>query len=139
LGWRHFWISGAILFVFVVVSLIVFSPVDTVSVVLPSYEHRFGFHGHQLSVRDYRGESVELYGLVTVDPDGPLGAAGFRAGDIPVAHHGGAEEFAWALRQSECGKTAIVAVIQARAWAEQEIRRLTLPARPRSDAPGCKE
>ena len=139
LGFLQFWIAAAILLMLVVVSVIVFSPVDTVSVVLPLYQREFGFTGARLSVRDYRGEALTLYGLVSVDPNGPLSAAGFRPGDVPVAYHGGAEEFAWALRRAECGKATTIAVVQASAWAEQQLRRLTVPARVRPGAPGCEE
>jgi hypothetical protein len=139
LGWRHFVVSAAILLMLAIVSVIVLSPVDTVSVVLPAYEQEFGFTGARVTVQDHRGESLTLYGLITVDPEGPLGAAGFRAGDVPVAYHGGAEEFAWALRRSKCGEATTVAVVQADAWAQHQLRRLTVPARPRSGAPGCGE
>jgi len=128
-----------VLLVLVVVSMILFSPVDTESVVLPPYERAFGFRGGRLKVRDYRGETAEVYGLLTVDPAGPLSGAGFLAGDVPVAHHGGADEFAWALRRSECGATTTVSVVQASAWAEHPVRHLTVPARPRPGAPGCGE
>jgi len=139
LGPIHFWVAGAVLVVVVVVSVLVFSPVDTESVALPPYERTFGFRGGQLSVRDHRGETLKLYGLITVDPAGPLSSAGFQAGDVPVAHHGGADEFAWALGRSECGRTTTISVVQASAWAEQPVRRLTIPAQPRLGARGCEE
>ena len=139
LGAMHFWVTGAVLLALGAISLMVFSPVDTTSVVLPAYEREFGFRGGEFTVLDYRGETLRLYGLASVDPAGPLGVAGFRAGDVPVAHHGGADELAWALRRSECGETTMVTVVQASDWAERPLRRLTVPARPRSGARGCAE
>ena len=133
----HFWVGGAVLLVLVFVSVMVFSPVDTQLVVLPSYEKAFGLQGGPLTVRDYRGETSRLYGLAVVDPGGPLGLAGFHAGDVPVAHHGGADALAWALRRSECGEATEISVVQASAWAERPLRRLTVPARRRPGARGC--
>jgi hypothetical protein len=107
LGAIHFWVAGALLLVLTVVSIIVFTPVDTERVILPPYEGAFGFRGGRLTVLDYRGETLD--------------------------------EFAWALRRSECGETTSVSVVQATAWADQRVRRVTVPARPRSGAAGCAE
>lgn len=139
LGAMHFWVTGAVLLALGAIVSMFFSPIDTTSVLLPPYEDAFGFRGGQITVRDVRGEALELYGLASVDPAGPLGAAGFRSGDVPVAHHGGADAFAWALRRSECGEATTITVVHATAWAEMQRRQLTVPARPRSGARGCEE
>jgi hypothetical protein len=115
LGPTHLWLAGTLLLILVVVCMIAFSPVDTQAVVLPQYERSFGFQGGQLSVQDDGGKASSVYGLVTVDPAGPLGGAGLRSGDVPVAHHGGADELAWALRRSGCGETTTVGVLRASA------------------------
>ena len=65
---------------------------------LPTAEARFGFRGGRVGVSD-QGSSE--YALVQVDPSGFLGRAGFRSGDVPVAHHGGLASFCYALQASE--------------------------------------
>jgi predicted metalloprotease with PDZ domain len=122
---------AALLAVFLAIYYLAFSPVDVEKVSLPKYEAAYGFRGGRIYLRYASGEPTDAYALVHVDPDGPLGRAGFRSGDIPVAHHGGVEEFDWALGHAEAGEAAPVTVIQASEWSSPngQFRRLTVPAR----------
>ena len=54
---------------------------------IPEYERLLGFRMGAINVP----EANETLGLVWVDPSGPLGKAGIRAGDVPRMHHGLAE------------------------------------------------
>jgi hypothetical protein len=49
-------------------------------------EERFGFRGGLLHVEDAQGQPRTVFGLVEVDPDGPLGRAGFVVGETPWGH-----------------------------------------------------
>jgi hypothetical protein len=49
-------------------------------------ERRFGFRGGLLNVVDAQGQRDNVFGLLEVDPAGPLGRAGFVAGETPWAH-----------------------------------------------------
>ena len=131
LGRLQLAVVASLLAVFVSIYYLAFSPVDVETVSLPKYEATYGFRGGRISLRYQTGEQTQAYALVQVNPDGPLGRAGFRSGDVPVAHHGGVAEFEWALRQAESGQAAPVTVIQASEWSSPngQFRRLTIPAR----------
>ena len=67
---------------------------------IPSFEKRLGFKYAPIPLPGGEGQRP---GLVEVTPGGPLGQAGFRAGDIPVAYHGGVAEFCAALEGADDG------------------------------------
>jgi hypothetical protein len=93
---------------------------------LPSMEGKFGFKGARISVP---GEQYKPYALVQVDPAGALGRAGFRAGDVPIAHHGGFADFCGAIHSAEEGNNPEVRVINAAHYESGEPRRsIRIPA-----------
>jgi hypothetical protein len=51
--------------------------------VAPSLERRFGYRGGVTALVSGSGFAGATFTLVKVDPDGALGRAGFRSGDIP--------------------------------------------------------
>jgi hypothetical protein len=93
---------------------------------LPSVERRFGFVGGRARVP---GDDWTAYTLVRVDPEGVLGKAGFRSGDVPVAHHGGLAEFCAALQWSESAHDSFeVEVINIDDWDAGSRRRIVIPS-----------
>ena len=96
-------------------------------VYLPSIEASYGFHGSRVPVPGSAANS-EVYALVHVDPDGVLGKAGFKVGDVPVAHHDGLAAFCDAIQRSESGLTPFdVAVLNVADWPAGFRRSLTIP------------
>jgi hypothetical protein len=99
---------------------------------LPSMEGRFGFKGARISIS---GEEYKPYALVHVDAAGALGRVGFRAGDIPIAHHGGFADFCGAIRSAEEGYDPEVSVINSADYEGGGPRRsIRIPAIPRQAA-----
>ena len=94
-------------------------------VYLPSLETRLGFKGGRVRVQD----DWIAYTLVRVDPQGVLGKAGFRSGDVPVAYHGGPLEFCAAVRWSESGRESFpVSVRNIQDWEAGSRRKMAIPA-----------
>jgi hypothetical protein len=92
---------------------------------LPSLQKRYGFEVGSVGV----GDDGMRPGLVEVDPAGILGKAGFRSGDIPIAHHGGFSEFCAAVQESASGDESFeLVVINAGEWKNGTRRRLRVPA-----------
>jgi hypothetical protein len=125
--------------VFTIAIMIAFWPIDTERVLLPKYEAEFGFKGGRFMVPGTG--SGTSYGLVSVDPNGPLGRAGFLVGDVPIAHHGGIGEFEWALRRSRCGEAKELTIMRVPLDAAGHARnhRLIVPATGTAPAEGCAD
>jgi len=64
---------------------------------IPSVQDRLGFKLGLLSLPD---SGDKRFGLAEVIPKGPMATAGFRSGDIPVAYHGGMNDFCGALEST---------------------------------------
>jgi hypothetical protein len=90
--------------------------------VLPQYEAEFGFRGGRVAVKDSDGDFT-VYGFVAVTPDGPLGRAGAKAGDIPVEYHGGMRAFYGALQRARLGEEDRFDVLAREEWPERSKRR----------------
>jgi hypothetical protein len=141
LGPAQLWGLLAVLGGLVLVVAIALWPSDTERDLLPRYQKEFGFHGDRVATSDSRGEKVALYALVGIDPRGPLGRAGFRAGDAPVAHHGGMNEFAYALRRARCGEATGIKVVQVSQWGvpDRAVRELIVPASAHGSPSDCDQ
>jgi hypothetical protein len=98
---------------------------------IPSVAGKFGFEARRLPVPGYEDE---LLGVSVVEPGGVFDRAGFRAGDIPVDHHGGLTRLCVALQLAEDGEAARVVVINAAEWATgyRARRELAVPPVARS-------
>jgi hypothetical protein len=96
---------------------------------LPSFGPNLGFRTGRIPVRDY---SEGPLGIVQIDPRGPMYAAGFRVGDIPLDHHGGMMAFCGALIGAAHGREERILVTTADYWpgAEPRPRELLIPRRP---------
>jgi hypothetical protein len=91
---------------------------------IPGYEQAYGFTAGWMKVPLPAGEAWDAYGIVDLDPRGKLAGLGFRAGDIPVAHHGdGLAWFCWALKQADAGKEADLWVANVHAHPDSPDRR----------------
>jgi len=90
--------------------------------ILPEYESAFGFRGGRLPIGTGK-ESFTIYALVAVTPDGRLGRAGARAGDIPVEYHGGLWAFYGALEQARDGHEGHFDVLAHSDWGDWDKRR----------------
>jgi hypothetical protein len=91
---------------------------------LPSVQKRYGFE-----VGSVRAGDDLRPGLMEVVPGGILGKAGFRSGDIPMAHQGGFSEFCAAVQESASGRESFeVVVVNAGDWDNGERRKLRVPA-----------
>ena len=55
---------------------------------LPEYEKQLGFTTGDILPPSAGTGSYTPWGFTWVDPEGPLGRAGVRAGDVPRMHHG---------------------------------------------------
>ena len=55
---------------------------------IPEYEKSLGFRMGSIPIADRDGGTRTATGLTWVDPQGPLGRAGLRAGDVPRIQHG---------------------------------------------------
>jgi hypothetical protein len=97
---------------------------------LPSVQERFGFKGGRLTLP---GRDHEPYTLLEVDPSGPLGRAGFRAGDVPVFQHGGLAEFCGAIHSAEEGYSPEVRVISGHSYDASPRRSVKIPPMPREE------
>jgi hypothetical protein len=95
---------------------------------IPSVHARFGFRAERITVPHVH--SYQPLAILEVVPDGPLSRAGFRAGDIPVDHHGGETAFCGALQRAEEGRASDVRVINASDWHHGWTARrdLTIPS-----------
>jgi hypothetical protein len=93
---------------------------------LPARGADLGFRTGRIPVRDYAEGPV---GIVHIDPRGPMYAAGFRVGDIPLAHHGGMMEFCGALIGAAHGREERIYVTTADHWptTEPQPRELLIP------------
>lgn len=80
---------------------------------LPSIGDRLGFTSGRISVP---GRNHDRIGLVTVEPGGLLGRAGFRSGDVPIHQHGGLADLCGALQYAEEGGAPTVTVINVADW-----------------------
>jgi hypothetical protein len=71
-------------------------------------------------------------GIGQIDSHGPMYAAGFRSGDIPLAHHGGMMDLCGALLSAGQGAEARVMVTTAEYWPapEPKPRELVVPIPP---------
>ena len=87
---------------------------------LPSVEGKFGFHAERIRVP---GVDHPHLGITVVQPGGPFDQAGFRAGDIPVDHHGGLQRLCGALRYAEEGGEPEIAVVNVATWGERRVTR----------------
>lgn len=71
------------------------------------HESAFGFRLER--VHEYQRPEWRIAQIV---PGGRMSAAGFRAGDLPIDHHGrGLQQLEWALRESAAGRRACVLVL----------------------------
>jgi hypothetical protein len=97
---------------------------------LPSLSADLGFRTGRIPVRDYPEEPL---GIVQVDQSGPMYAAGFRAGDIPLDHHGGMMAFCGAFQGAALGEETRIVVTTAEYWPAPEplSRELTVPTPPK--------
>jgi hypothetical protein len=86
------------------------------TVAVKRFERGYGFETGAVEVRMH-GETVEMWGIVSVTSGGQFQRWGFRAGDIPVAHHGGKVPFHQALSDVERGVPAVVDVLNTVEWA----------------------
>jgi hypothetical protein len=107
---------------------------------LPSVGADLGFRPGRIPVRDWPEGPV---GIIEIDPDGPMYAAGFRAGDIPLDHHGGMMAFCGALQSAALGQGAQIVMTTSAFWPGPEPRRreLTVPTSPspkRRQLPGAE-
>ena len=92
--------------------------------VIPSAQGRLGFTFGPVVLPETKEQRLAL---IEVKPNGPLGRAGFRSGDIPVAHHGGVTEFCGALGAAEEGEAYGINVINLSDWSvDGPDRRRTL-------------
>jgi hypothetical protein len=57
-------------------------------VTIPRLEQQYGFKVGNVPLKRSEGMFHE-WGIVSVNPAGPLAEIGVRAGDVPIAHHGG--------------------------------------------------
>jgi hypothetical protein len=55
---------------------------------LPEYEKLLGFRAGDILIPGAARGGYTPWGFTWVDPEGPLGRAGVRAGDVPRMHHG---------------------------------------------------
>ena len=95
---------------------------------IPSLGADLGFRSGKIPVRNWQ---EGLLGIVQIDPLGPMYAAGFRAGDIPLAHHGGMMAFCGALIGANHGREERLYVTTADYWpsTEPRPRELLIPKR----------
>ena len=97
---------------------------------IPSVQERLGFKLGLLSLPD---SAEKRFGLAEVVPKCPMAAAGFRSGDIPVAYHGGMNDFCAALESAtEPDGYTRVDVVNVADWnqeygAEGRRRELRIP------------
>lgn len=92
---------------------------------LPSVEGKYGFKGGAISRPD---DNSVYYGFQAVNPTGPFARAGFRAGDIPVDHHGGFRQFCGAMHIAEDGVAAQVTVMRPPEYSYDGRQTLTIPS-----------
>jgi hypothetical protein len=90
---------------------------------IPSVQEQFGFKAERISLVDAPYRPLTL---VQITPGGLLDRAGFRAGDIPVDHHGGETAFCGALQYATEGGEPSVSVINAGEWSRGYAARRTL-------------
>jgi hypothetical protein len=77
---------------------------------LPEYEEQLGFRVGELEVRNGRWAGQTALGITWVDPNGPLGRAGLRAGDVPRMYHGVAD-FCGTLSEVADGRPTKIKVV----------------------------
>lgn len=97
---------------------------------IPSMGAVLGFRAGPIPVSgDWEGP----LGLVSVDEAGPMYAAGFRVGDIPLEYHGGMMAFCGALQYAESGGDARIVVTTSDEWpaAGLKSRELLVPSPPK--------
>lgn len=87
---------------------------------IPEAETRFGFTAGTEVVKSRDGGTYSVFAIVEIEPGGALAHAGFRPGDIPVAHHGGFMEFCWALERAGRGFPETVGVVNGADWKVTE-------------------
>ena len=97
---------------------------------LPSLEARYGFKGGRMRTPRPNDDYL-YYGLVAIEPKGAFEKAQFRAGDIPVAHHGGFSDFCGAMHIVEGGEESWVYVLRAPEYDWEHRQRLTIPFVPK--------
>jgi hypothetical protein len=90
---------------------------------LPEYEKQLGFKMGEIPSPEGDATSI-AWGITWVDPDGPWGQAGVRAGDVPHTHHGG--EFCFDMRWVARGRPMQVEVINVLDDGPPTWRRLTV-------------
>ncbi len=73
-----------------------------------------------------------LWGIVSVASEGEFDKAGVRSGDVPVFTHGGLEEVAYALEESEAGRSASFEVFNCSDANRQVTRMIHLSATAQS-------
>jgi hypothetical protein len=56
---------------------------------LPEYEKQLGFKMGEIPATEPEGGNHTAWGITWVDPEGPLGRAGLRPGDVPRGRYGG--------------------------------------------------
>ena len=103
--------------------------------VLPEYEAALGFRGGQVNVA-VGNDTAAVYALVEVAPDGPMGLAGARSGDIPIARHGGTVAFYHAVQLAKGGERAEFSVLSKQDWPDwTKRRRIVLAPTPKPAEP----
>jgi hypothetical protein len=90
---------------------------------LPEYEEQLGFKMGEIPWPEGDGTS-SAWGITWVDPDGPLGQAGIRAGDVPHSHHGG--EFCFDMKSVAKGRPMQVEVMNVLEKGRPTWRRVTV-------------
>jgi hypothetical protein len=55
---------------------------------IPRYEAALGFKLGRIPIVDQTGSARQSVGIAWVDPSGPMGRSGIRAGDFPRMQHG---------------------------------------------------
>jgi hypothetical protein len=101
-------------------------------VTLPAYHDRYGFDSALVELPGRRPR-YEVFVITAVTPGGPFERAGFRAGDVPMGHHGdGMFQLAWALERAEDGHANEIRVATFRSVVEgtRDVRTLPVPTRP---------
>jgi hypothetical protein len=92
-------------------------------------EREFSCHAGTISLTDNDGKQVPVFSLTEVTPDGALGRAGVRAGDIPVGFkHGFQIGFYASLWTVHNGTPVQLSVVTAEEWPQgvSAWRRITI-------------